>query len=342
MYSSYESVLEYLPDTVKPIRDDDYTSQHPLFKVMESFCDEQKRSKFIVSLSGGVDSMVILSVLHYLKCNVVALHINYNNREESLEEQRFIEEWCSFNKIPIYIESIDHVKRGTINRNNYETITRNIRFDFYKKIMEIENGDNIILGHHQDDIVENIFTNMMRARCVMDLCVMKESSVISEVPILRPILSLNKENVFSFAYSNNIPFFKDTTPSWSVRGKYRNQIYPMIQDTFGDNVKKNLLCVNNQMDEWSELINTTVVQPFMDTCSFHKEFVGFPLKSKYPLTFWKYVFMKIFFQYRYNCPSQKGIQTFLQSIQTRESGNIPLSKNCICSLNNNYITIYFI
>ena len=122
-----------------------------------------------------------------------------------------MEEWCSFNKITLYVENIESIKRATSTRGNYEEITKKFRFNFYKKIMEKDNVHNIILGHHNDDIVENIFANIMRARCVLDLSVMKHTSVIDNVPILRPMINIKKDIVFQFAYSNNIPFFKDTT-----------------------------------------------------------------------------------------------------------------------------------
>lgn len=49
----------------------------------------------LVSLSGGVDSMILLELLiHIPKINVYCCHVNYNNRSESKEEMEFLIEYC--------------------------------------------------------------------------------------------------------------------------------------------------------------------------------------------------------------------------------------------------------
>ena len=99
----------------------------------------------------------------------------------------------------------------------------------------------MLLAHHKDDIVENIFANVCRGRNILDLAVIKEKACIDGVNIGRPMIDVYKKPVYEFAEKYQIPYFKDTTPGWSIRGKYRNQIYPLIEDTFTKNVKDNLL-----------------------------------------------------------------------------------------------------
>ena len=57
---------------------------------------------------------------------------------------------------------------------------------------------------------------------------------------MRPMIKFYKQPIYDFADKYQIPYFKDTTPDWSVRGKYRNKILPIIEDTFSKNVKENL------------------------------------------------------------------------------------------------------
>ncbi|KAK3235218.1 hypothetical protein CYMTET_54546, partial [Cymbomonas tetramitiformis] len=58
---------------------------------------------------------------------------------------------------------------------------------------------------------------------------MGAESVVSGVTICRPLLPVDKSLVLDFAHKYGIPYFKDTTPTWSNRGKLRNQLLPLLQ-----------------------------------------------------------------------------------------------------------------
>ena len=287
--------------------------------------------------------MVLTTILKYLNYDVIGVHINYNNRSETKQEQEFLEIWCNYNGIKLYVKTIDDVKRGTTKRSDYETITKKIRFDFYKEIMKKETIDQILLGHHKDDIVENIFANVCRGRNILDLAVIRETCIIEDVSIARPMLEFYKEVIYEFALEYQVPYFKDTTPEWSVRGKYRNQIYPVIEDAFTYNIKENLIKLSNQSDEWNELVQNIIVEPFMKTVKYTPSCAEFNIENynNYPIAFWNVILSNIFFHYGKNCPSRKAIQVFMNNIQIKNVSYISLSNSCVCRNKNNNITIEF-
>ena len=86
--------------------------------------------------------MVLLEIIRNIQINmenmkhlnIYCCHINYNNREESTKEKDFLQNYC--NILNIHFEYMDfNFKRGSIKRNDYETLTRNIRYDYYKKLI---------------------------------------------------------------------------------------------------------------------------------------------------------------------------------------------------------------
>ncbi len=344
-FDTYKKVLKFVPTVKQNITNQVISLDDVLLCKISNFVYTCNRSKFIVSLSGGVDSMVLATIIKYLGNEVVAVHINYNNRPETKQEEEFLEKWCFYNGIKLYIKRINDVKRALTKRSDYEKITRKIRFDFYKEIMRNENIDQILLGHHKDDIVENIFANVCRGRNILDLAVIRPTCVIEGVNIARPMLDFYKDDIYLFASVFQVPYFKDTTPEWSVRGKYRNNIFPLLEDTFTNNIKDNLIGLSNQSDQWNELIQKKITGPFMKNIKFcdSSNICEFNVENynDYPMAFWTTIFSNIFFHYGKTSPSRRAIQTFMNSIKTKNVCYISLSNLCKCYNKNYNIKINF-
>ena len=340
-FNKYEDVLEYIPSNQNQICNQ-CIKHADLIDTIKQYCDEKGSRKFVVSLSGGVDSMVLTTILHMLKFDVVGIHINYNNRKEGELELRFLEEWCGFNNIQLYTKSIHNIIRFNMKRTDYEMQTKKIRFDFYKEVCKKEKSSYVLLGHHKDDIVENVFANVCRGRNMLDLAVIKQDSIINDVNIGRPMINYYKHIVYDFAHRTQIPYFKDSTPKWSVRGKYRNVIYPSIEDAFTKNVKENLIRLSTQSQQWNELIYQSIITPFIsniiETHENKKKILEFNIEQfvDYPMCFWNIVFNDMFNKYGYKSPSQKGILSVITNIKKNTSmgdhgqHKVSISKVCSC------------
>jgi len=200
-----------------------------------------------------------------------------------------------------------------------------------------------MLGHHKDDIVENIFTNLCLGRYILDLAVIREISMIKDIIIVRPMVEFYKETIYEFAEKYQVPYFKDTTPKWCVRGKFRNEIYPLLEDVFTNNVKENLIVISNQSDQWNGLITRQIVEPYFTTINFMAKKCVFNVEEykEYPLCFWNVIFMKIFNNYGKSCPSRKAILVFINSIKKKNVCFISLGKCSRCRNKNYEITIDF-
>ena len=155
-YCNYKNILEYVLDLNIKIKDKTITTintnENLLVNTIENITQKLNSKKLIISLSGGVDSMVLTTILHKLDYSIICVHINYNNRKETKEEEKFLIEWCKYNDIKLYVKSINDIKRENTKRSDYELITKNLRLDFYKEVMKKENSNYILLAHHKDDI----------------------------------------------------------------------------------------------------------------------------------------------------------------------------------------------
>ena len=291
-------------------------------KVEQLNCDfstlEFNEERYCVSLSGGVDSMVLIDILHKRGKEIIAVHINYNNRDESKMEEDFLREYCESKNIIFLCHSFNF-KRGSIKRSDYESLTKQIKFKLYKSILGQYNVNYFLLAHHKDDIIENIFTNFCRGDNFLNLSVIKYSNIILSVNIVRPLIGYYKNDIYNYAHFNEIPYFLDTTPDWSVRGKFRRILLPKLFDTFSGpmGLKNNLLSIAKESDEWGTLIQTRFIDKYYSLITFMDSSAEMPIVtndedySEFPMCFWNIVIGKVFHKFGISAPSRKSLEKLI-------------------------------
>jgi len=285
-----ENILEYNPE--EDLRE--------LEMNLGDFDILRDKEEIIISLSGGVDSNSCLFYIKHKYPNkkIKALHINYNNRQETTEEVNFLITLCNKLKIQLFVRTINEIKRKPSIDNDlrdvYESYTKKVRFNSYKKLNSI-----IILGHNKDDCFENILTNISYKNKYDNLIGMEHLSIIDDIEFIRPLYKTSKEDIYKFAHIHKIPYLKNSTPEWSQRGKIRNSVVPVLEKWDGRiitglfDLSKTLkdlhinlkLSIMNETNEEKKEINTSFL-------------------------FWKYL---IFDKFRFY-PSNKSIISLIERL----------------------------
>lgn len=229
----------------------------PLAELVASFVDV--RDKVVVSLSGGVDSMLLCYLYSLLGYSVTAVHIIYGNREESEQEYSFIADFCDSLGIPLVMYRIPWLRRANVSREFYERMTREIRFMVYREVSC--SGAPVILGHINDDIVENIMTNIVRGDHLSWLGAMTTFDTQMGVRLVRPFLSVNKKEIYSVARRVGLSWLKNTTPSWSNRGKFREKFHAALVDQYGESVDNALVVFAERIQTQSSMIDRLLYEP---------------------------------------------------------------------------------
>jgi tRNA(Ile)-lysidine synthetase-like protein len=219
---SYHTICEYFPNT-RPL----ICTGGKVPNACKTFFGKCEIPKLCISLSGGVDSMVVSWTLKQLlkDTELHALHINYNNRETSTNEAEFVRWWCDTIGISMTLVNID-IKREEYmhhDRNYYERRTHKIRFDGYAA-----QNCPVILAHNYDDCIENVITNIASQRSLDNLKGMSMISNVSDVVLYRPLLDVAKKDIINYARRAYVPYLQDSTPSWSRRGKLRDVLIPTL------------------------------------------------------------------------------------------------------------------
>lgn len=317
-YSAYANILDdECFKKLAPVTGQE-TCHMKLKHLLSSHAD---KAKIAISLSGGVDSMVMLHI--FKRCcaglEICAVHINYNNRDESKAEADFLDEYCKREGVKMIRHDITHIKRFQegMNRSVYEQETKSIRYSLYARVVADECVDGIYLAHHDGDIIENIFNNVMKNAHLNDLSVLKKQNVISGVTIFRPFLGVKKDVIMDYAVKYEIPYFKDTTPDWSCRGMMRKDIFPNCIKCYGNVFENNLMRFSDEVKEMHDTLSV-LMKTYMGYVLL-KDIVMLDLTlcdevMTFPVTFWRMIFDNLCDELRMQRFSKKAIDNFYANL----------------------------
>lgn len=223
-----------------------------------------ENKKFILSISGGVDSMICSYILKKLKYDFCCVHINYSNRPVSEQEEQFVIDWCNLIGVDLYVRKIEEISRPKCMkwemRDTYENYTRNVRYSTYVSVFDLYSTNQVILGHNSDDCFENILTNITKKSKYENLFGMEFSSEIhfkKSINFIRPMLTIEKKLIYQIAICEQIPFLLDSTPEWSQRGKIRDIVRPVLESWDVDLID-GLFKVSECLQETNQIVNLYV------------------------------------------------------------------------------------
>jgi tRNA(Ile)-lysidine synthetase-like protein len=331
----YRDILDYSP-SYPPIN-----NKHKITKFTKM--EKPNIKSVIISLSGGVDSMVCswLLVNTYPKSNITAIHINYNNRSTSDMEASFVVDWCTFLGIKCKVRRIHEIERKSCMdygmREVYERYTRNIRYFCYKE----EDADYIVLGHNRDDVLENIFTNIAHKHKYDNLDGMQEHSIQDGISFWRPLLKKTKQQIKDFANELGIPYLPNSTPVWSQRGQIRDTIVPTLQN-WNISFIESMYHLSDTVRDLYNILDLQIETFLKDTvCESKNRKITYTTKyATLPVTylFWKGVFKKLDIHI-----TDKSLQHFISRISNdnvNDSIKITISKVANCVIKPKLQTIY--
>jgi tRNA(Ile)-lysidine synthetase-like protein len=261
------------------------------------------KNEIIISLSGGVDSNTCLFYIRnkFPDKNIKAVHINYNNRNETGEEVKFLICLCNKLNIELFVRTINEIKRKPSIDNDlrdiYESYTKKIRFNCYKKIGG--NDPIVSLGHTKDDCFENILTNISYKNKYDNLNGMELISKIEDMEFIRRLYNTSKNDIYKFAKYHKIPYLNNSTPEWSQRGKIRNMVLPVLEK-WDNRIIDGLFEISSTLKD----LHINLKMNVKNEINYEKDDINTSI------LFWKYL---IFEKYNFY-PSNKSLKSLIDRL----------------------------
>lgn len=161
------------------------------------------KPKYLIAVSGGPDSIFLLNL--YKNKNIVVAFVNYNIRQQAIQEQNYVLKFCKENQIPCEILSINIDK----SKGNFQDLARKSRYEFFAKVYKKYNCNYLLTGHHKDDFIETVMLQKNKHKIVNYWGIARKSQNFG-MQIYRPLIYKKfKNQIVKFLQKNNIKFFED-------------------------------------------------------------------------------------------------------------------------------------
>ncbi len=178
--------------------------------------------KYVVAVSGGVDSVVLLDLLSKkADMELVVAHFDHGIRAESPEDCRFVQTLAKdYSLLFEYAE-------GRLGSDASEAKARETRYNFLNKILKKHQARAIVTAHHEDDALETAVINLLRGTGRKGLSALASSSTIK-----RPLLQISKQDIIKYARDHSLKWREDTTNQEEVylRNYIRRQLLPRFSE----------------------------------------------------------------------------------------------------------------
>jgi tRNA(Ile)-lysidine synthase len=197
-----------------------YVERHELFS---------HEDKILLTVSGGVDSMVMLSIFVQLGYNIGVAHCNFGLRgKESDEDTEMVLQECE--KLGIVCHSKRFDTEGEMARtgDSMEMAARRLRYEWFNELCREEGYAVIAVAHHANDSIETFFINLLRGTGLRGLTGINRQYG----KVVRPLLYATRKDILEYALKNHIPYREDSSNRSTkyLRNKIRLGLLPMLQE----------------------------------------------------------------------------------------------------------------
>lgn len=213
----------------------------------------------VVAVSGGPDSMALLSLLESYFETIICAHVNHNTgRIGQNEDEQFVKNYALEHHHIFETMTIE-----TYKQNNFHAEAHQIRYQFFEQILKKYKSSYLFTAHHGDDLMETMIFRMMRGSTIQSFHGFSKISKQNGYFIVRPLLEYTKDQLLEYNQMNHIPYCIDSSNASDVytRNRIRKQILPFLKS---ENKKVHLKFLNlsNDLQELEKYVEKQVALEF--------------------------------------------------------------------------------
>lgn len=191
-----------------------------------------KNDNILVAVSGGLDSVVLLDLLLKTGFNISIAHCNFQLRgDESDADEEFVETLGRKHGINTYVNTCNADTYAKRNNLSIQESARELRYEWFKKILTENKFDKLAVAHHFDDNLETFFINFSRGSGLSGL----KGIPVKNDKMVRPLMFATRNEIADYAVKFNIDFREDSSNASDkyLRNNLRHNLLPVLHKILG-------------------------------------------------------------------------------------------------------------
>jgi tRNA(Ile)-lysidine synthase len=198
----------------------------------------------VVGCSGGADSLCLLHLLKSQFSQIIVAHFNHRLRVEADEEANYTIALAKEMGLEAVVDSSDVRSFAVKEKRGIEEAARMLRYKFLFRVARKYHAQAVAVGHHADDQVETVLLHFLRGTGSSGLKGMLPVQWIhpwdSKIPLIRPLLSVWKKDIFEYCRENHLTPLVDQSNSDLVylRNRLRHVLIPLLESEYNAQIKQ--------------------------------------------------------------------------------------------------------
>ncbi len=201
-----------------------YIAQNRLFTL---------ENRILVAVSGGLDSIALLDMLHKAGFQTGIAHVNFQLRgAESEGDEAFVRALADCYQVPIFVTRFDTQGYAEAHTRSIQVSARELRYAWFADILANEGYDGLVTAHHANDNLETILHRWARGTGIMGLQGIPARATFGAGKWLaRPLLGTAQADIKLYAMQNNLTWREDSSNAEDkyTRNLIRHQVVPVLQ-----------------------------------------------------------------------------------------------------------------
>jgi len=236
------------------------------------------QGKFLVAVSGGVDSVVLCELCKLSGIEFSIAHCNFQLREEESErDEQFARKMAEQYGVEIFVKKFDTEAYANEKKISIQEAARDLRYQWFVELKKKTGFSFTLLAHHADDNIETLLMNFFRGTGLQGLTAMPGEDT-QEKFILRPLLNVRRKEIIEFAKQNKLSWVEDSSNASSkyTRNFFRNELLPAIKKSYPQ-VEENLLANIDRFKKTNHLYQAAVEELKKKVCERYASEVRIPV-----------------------------------------------------------------
>ena len=197
---------------------------------LQNLLQRLKGSRVVLAYSGGLDSSALLHCVNQanLSVPVLAIHVNHGLSANSDDWVEHCERQCKALGIPLIVQEVSLSPEN----GNIEDQARVARYGVFESIME--EGDILLMAHHQDDQIETFFMRLMRGSGLTGLSAIPMQRPLENGYLVRPWLNVSRAELEAFVSTQDIQHIHDESNDLTHfdRNWWRHELLPKLTERY--------------------------------------------------------------------------------------------------------------